>query len=77
MHTAFCSASEADKQTLTRKSLDSSFVFSHERTIDLENLPGVNKAIVCPIGFRAAFAALFVLNYRLAEVPLSAVANRF
>ena len=37
----------------------------------------MHKAIVGSAGFRAAFAALFVLNYRLRGFILAAIANRF
>ena len=35
------------------------------------------KARICPTGFGATFAAVFILIYRLREFPLSAVTNRF
>ena len=37
----------------------------------------LHKATVRPTGFRANFAALFILNFWLREFPLSAVANSF
>ena len=37
----------------------------------------LHKEIVCPTGFGATFAAVFVLIYWLREFPLSAVTNRF
>ena len=37
----------------------------------------MHKAIVCPTGFRATLAALFVLNYWLRGFPLYTIEDRF
>ena len=45
-------------------------------TIGLKTIFRLHKARVCPTGFGATFAAIFVLIYRLRQFPLSAVNNR-
>ena len=37
----------------------------------------MHEVRVCPVGVGATSAAVFVLNYRLRQFPLSTVTNRF
>ena len=49
----------------------------YEFTTSVKTNPGVHKAIVCHIGFKAPFAALFVLNSCLRQFALSATEIHF
>ena len=57
--------------------LHSPFFFRYKHITSLKSICRLHKARVCPTGFGASFAAMFVLNYWLREFPLSVVANRF
>ena len=52
------------------------FFFRYKDIISLKTTFRLHKARLCPIGFGAAFAAVFALIYWLREFPLTAVANR-
>ena len=69
------SAPESNTQNLRDRDLDSSYFFRYKHITSLKNTLRLQKATVCPTGFRATFATVFVLIYWLREFSLSAVTN--
>ena len=76
---ALCWASESRKQNLSDRTLDLplSFRLKHITSLKKTSLRRHQVRILPHYWFQGNFAATFVLNYRLRELPLSAVTNRF
>ena len=68
---------KSNKQNPRDKTLDLTLLFYHKPVTSLKNHFCMHKAGVCPVGFGATFAAVFVFIYQLREFALSAVNNRF
>ena len=76
-NSAFCLASESNKQNTRDRTLDLPSFFLYTHITSLKNRFRLHKARVCPAGLGATFAVVFVLIYMLREFPLSAVTSRF
>ena len=62
-YNAVCSASESNKQNTRDRTLDLLLFFHYEYINFLKTSFRLQKARVCPTGFRATFQVEFVLIY--------------